>query len=129
MKMTMGYWLFAAGLLAACTNFVEPKAGAERLVKLKAEPAGCRFLYELDADANFYGEDDAERYVENRIAEKSGNAYWIKSKEKKQNEWKPFAPEYSYAIVANVYECGQPAADGRRPAADLPLAADGASLL
>jgi hypothetical protein len=91
--------------LCACNNTLDIKPGAEKLTRLDAEPTSCTYLYQLDADANFYSESDALRYVENRIAEKSGNAYWIKSKEKRQNTWKPFAPEYSYAIVANVYNC------------------------
>lgn len=92
--------------LCACNNTVGTKAGANKLVRLHSEPANCQFLYELDADANFYSEADAVRYIENRIAEKSGNAYWLKSSAKHQNEWQMFAPEYSYAMKANVYECG-----------------------
>jgi len=91
--------------LCACNNTVDVKEGANKLVRLHSEPTGCQFLYELDADANFYSEADAVRYLENRIVERSGNAYWLKSNTKRQNEWKMFAPEYSYVMTANVYDC------------------------
>jgi len=97
--------LLSVLVLVACNNTVDVKEGANKLVRLHSEPTGCQFLYELDADASFYSEADAIRYLENRIAERPGNAYWLKSNTKRQNEWKMFAPEYSYAMTANVYDC------------------------
>jgi len=97
------YILIPVLFLAACTNYV--KKESDSLVKLAVEPKNCALLYTMDADANFYSEDDATRYVENQIVKKGGNAFFIIKKEKHQNEWKMFAPEYSYAITANVYDC------------------------
>jgi hypothetical protein len=99
--------LIAIMALCACNNTVEPRPGAGKLTVLLRPSSECEFLYELNADAKFYSEADAMRYIENSIADKSGNAYWIKTKERRQNEWKPFAPEYSYAITANVYDCSE----------------------
>lgn len=89
--------------IAACTNYV--KLESDVLVRLTAEPKNCTLLYTMDADANFYSEDDAVRYLENQIVKKGGNSFFVTKKEKHQNEWKMFAPEYSYAITANVYDC------------------------
>jgi hypothetical protein len=91
--------------LCACNNTIDIKSGADKLTRLNAEPTNCIYLYQLETDANFYSESDAIKYVENRIASAEGNTYWFKSKEKKQNKWKPFAPEYFYQIVALVYNC------------------------
>ncbi len=91
--------------LFACTNSVKPESGAAALIEIKSASVECKFLYMMDADASFYSEADAIRYVENQIAKKGGNSFVIVKKEKRQNEWKMFAPEYSYAITANVYDC------------------------
>ncbi len=88
---------------AACTNYV--KLESDNLTKLTDEPKNCTLLYTMDADANFYSEEDAVRYLENQIVKKGGNSFFITKKEKIHNEWKMFAPEYSYAITANVYDC------------------------
>lgn len=92
-------------VLCACTNSVKSESGAAALTEIKTAPAGCNFLYAMDADANFYSESDAVRYVENQIVKKGGNSFVITKKEKHQNEWKMFAPEYSYTITADVYDC------------------------
>lgn len=89
--------------MAACTNYVELQS--DNLKQLKAVPSDCTLLYSMDADANFYSKEDAVRYVQNQIAKKGGNSFFITKSEKIQNEWKMFAPEYSYAITANVYDC------------------------
>ena len=90
-------------LTTACTNYVKSESG--NLIRLKSEPQNCTLLYTMDVDANFYSEGDAIRYVENQIAKKGGNSFFITKNEKHQNEWKMFAPEYYYAITANVYDC------------------------
>jgi hypothetical protein len=97
------YLLIYVVALSACTNYVKPESA--NLTKLTSEPKNCALLYTMDADANFYSEDDAIRYVENQIVKKGGNSFFITKKEKHQNEWKMFAPEYSYTITANVYDC------------------------
>ena len=97
------YLLMSVIALAACTNYIKPES--DNLTQLKSEPKNCTLLYTMDADANFYSEDDAIRYVENQIAKNGGNSFFVTKKEKHQNEWKMFAPEYSYAIIANVYDC------------------------
>lgn len=97
------YILIPILAVAACTNYV--KTESNNLVKLTSEPKNCALLYTMDADANFYSKDDAIRYVENQITKKGGNSFFITKEERHQNEWKMFAPEYSYTIKANVYDC------------------------
>ncbi|MCL1891983.1 MAG: hypothetical protein FWF97_01655 [Alphaproteobacteria bacterium] len=92
--------------LAACSNTVKLKSGADELVQLKAEPTACTFLYQLESDVSMYSEDDAVRFVKNQIAARgNGNAFWIKSKDTRQNEWRMFAPERSFVMTTLVYDC------------------------
>lgn len=93
--------------VAACGNMVKNKNGSQYLVQLDAEPVECTFLYKLESEVSVYAEDDARRYLENRIMDQAhpGNAYWITSQRTKQNEWVMFGPERAFVLVANVYDC------------------------
>ena len=105
--------------MVGCGGLVKNENGSERLIKLKAEPVGCTFLYKLESEVSVYDIDDARRYLENRIVDQArpGNAYWITSQRTKPNEWVVFGPERAFVLVANVYDCPQPAAI--RTAADI----------
>jgi hypothetical protein len=94
-------------LLAACGNLVKHQNGAEHIKKLDAEPNGCTYLYKLETEVSVYDADDAQRYLENRIADQArpGNAYFITSQRTKPNEWVVFGPERAFVLSANVYDC------------------------
>lgn len=93
--------------VAACGGLVKNKNGSEFLTRLDAEPIGCAYLYKIQTDVSVYNVEDARRYMENAIVEKtvSGNAYWITSQTTKQNDWVLFGPERSFVLNANVYNC------------------------
>lgn len=103
--------LFALAL-CACGNMIKNENGSEFLTQLDAEPIGCTFLYKLESEVSVYDEDDARRYLENRIADQArpGNAYWITSSRTRPNEWVIFGPERSFVLTANVYDCPHPRA-------------------
>ncbi|MBE6461400.1 MAG: hypothetical protein E7006_00975 [Alphaproteobacteria bacterium] len=96
--------------VSGCGGLVKNENGSEKLVKLKAEPVGCTFLYKLESEVSVYDIDDARRYLENRIVDQArpGNAYWITSQRTKPNEWVIFGPERAFVLVANVYDCPHP---------------------
>lgn len=93
--------------VAACGGLVKNKNGSEFLTRLDKEPISCTFLYKIQTDVSVYNIEDARRFLENSIVEKtvSGNAYWITSQTTKQNDWVFFGPERSFILNANVYDC------------------------
>ena len=97
-------FLFALG---GCSGFVKNENGSEYIKQLDGEPIGCTFLYKLESEVSVYDQDDARRYLENRIADQArpGNAYWIVSQRTKPNEWVIFGPERAFVLAANVYDC------------------------
>ena len=99
--------LFAAVVMAGCGGYIKNENGSEHLKQLDGEPIGCTFLYKLESSVSVYDQDDARRYLENRIADQArpGNAYWIVSERTKPNEWVVFGPERNFILVANVYDC------------------------
>lgn len=106
----MRNFLLLCGIIlsvAACGGLVKNKNGSEFLIRLDAEPIGCAYLYKIQTDVSVYNIEDARRYMENAIVEKtvSGNAYWITSQTTKQNDWVFFGPERSFVLNANVYNC------------------------
>ena len=98
---------FAAVVMAGCGGYIKNENGSQYLKQLDGEPIGCVFLYKLESEVSVYDQDDARRYLENRIADqaRAGNAYWITSERTKPNEWVIFGPERSFIFVANVYDC------------------------
>ena len=96
--------------LAACGGYIKNQNGSEYLVKLDAEPVGCKFLYKLESEVSVYDAEDARRYLENRIMDQArpGNAYLITSQRTRPNEWVVFGPERSFVLAANVYNCPNP---------------------
>lgn len=94
-------------LLLGCGDFIKNENGSEYLVKLDAEPMGCTYLYKLESEVSVYDSEDAQRYLENRIADQArpGNAYWITSQRTRPNEWVVFGPERAFILAANVYDC------------------------
>lgn len=103
-KIFMGF-LFIS--LVACSGFIKNENGSEYIVQLKSEPIGCEFLYKLESEVSVYAQDDARRYLENRIADQArpGNAYLITSQRTRPNEWVVFGPERAFVLTANVYNC------------------------
>ena len=93
--------------LCACSGFVKPEQGSDKIVKIEGEPIGCAFLYRLETEVSVYDHEDAEQYLRNRIVDQQrrGNAYWIISQRTRPNEWVVFGPERSFIIGANVYDC------------------------
>jgi len=91
--------------LAACNNTVDLKPDAAKLTRLTEEPTNCKFLYDLDSSARFYSEADAVRFMENQIAERGGNSYWMKTMTTTRNEWTPFAPVNTFTMNVKVYQC------------------------
>lgn len=96
--------------LAACGGYIKNENGSEFLTQLKAEPIGCTFLYKMESEVSVYDEDDARRFLENRIADQArpGNAYWITGSRTRPNEWVIFGPERTFILTANVYDCPHP---------------------
>lgn len=94
-------------LLAACTHAIKPENNSDKLIQVKSAPAGCVYLYKLDAEASVYSHDDAISYLKNRIAEqaKTGNVFVLERDETVQNTWVMFGPEYKYLMTARVYDC------------------------
>ena len=99
--------LFALLTLIGCGGYVTNENGSENLKQLNSKPDNCTFLYKLESDVSVYDEDDARRYLENRIAdqEKPGNAYWIISQRTRSNPSAIFGPKNAFIMVANVYDC------------------------
>lgn len=93
--------------LIGCSGYIQNENGSENLKKLDTKPNDCTFLYKIESDVSVYDEDDARRYLENRIAdqENPGNAYWIVSQKTKQNPSAIFGPKNTFIFVANVYDC------------------------
>lgn len=98
---------FIMFIISGCGGLVKNKNGSEFLTRLDKEPIGCTFLYKIQTDVSVYNIEDAHRYLENAIVEKtfSGNAYWITSQTTKQNDWVIFGPERSFVLNANIYNC------------------------
>lgn len=96
--------------MTACGGFIKNENGSEYIKQLDGEPIGCVFLYKLESEVSVYDQEDARRYLENRIADQArpGNAYWIVSQRTKPNEWVIFGPERAFVFAANVYECPNP---------------------
>jgi len=96
-------------LLFACSGWIKPEHGSERLVRLDEEPANCQFLYRLEVEVSVYDRADAEQYLRNRIADQQrrGNAFHIVSQRTRPNKWVVFGPERAFIIGANVYDCPQ----------------------
>jgi len=94
-------------VLFGCGGYVQNENGSENLVRFEEKPTKCTFLYKLESDVSVYDEDDAFRYLENRIMdqEKPGNAYWVISQRTRQNPSAIFGPKETYVLVANVYDC------------------------
>ena len=88
-------------------GYIKNENGSEYIKQLDGEPIGCTFLYKLESEVSVYDQDDARRYLENRIADQArpGNAYWIVSERTRPNEWVIFGPERAFVLVANVYDC------------------------
>ena len=101
------FMFLAAATLFGCGGYIKNENGSEYIKQLDGEPIGCTFLYKLESEVSVYDQDDARRYLENRIADQArpGNAYWIVSQRTKPNEWVIFGPERSFVLVANVYDC------------------------
>jgi len=101
------YMFFCFGALVGCGGYIKNENGSEYIKQLDGEPIGCVFLYKIESEVSVYDQDDARRYLENRIADQArpGNAYWIVSQRTKPNEWVLFGPERAFVLVANVYEC------------------------
>lgn len=95
------------GMLTACTNSIKNENNSEMLIRLNSEPTDCKFLYKLNTNVSVYSEQDAVRYMENRIVEQQnpGNAYMLVNKDVLQNEWVMFGPEHKYNLTAKVYDC------------------------
>ena len=106
MKKYLYLFLVAVGL-CACGGYIKNENGSEYLKQLDGEPIGCVFLYKIESEVSVYDQDDARRYLENRIADQArpGNAYWIVSQRTKPNEWVVFGPERAFVFTANVYDC------------------------
>lgn len=96
--------------LFACGGFIKNENGSEYIVKLDSEPTGCVFLYKIESEVSVYDSEDAQRYLENRIADNSrpGNAYFVTSQRTRPNEWVVFGPERAFILTANVYDCPNP---------------------
>ena len=94
-------------LLVGCGGYIQNENGSENIKRLDSKPDNCTFLYKIESDVSVYDEDDARRYLENRIMdqEKTGNAYWIVSLRTRQNPSAIFGPKNSFIFVANVYDC------------------------
>jgi hypothetical protein len=105
MKKLLMFALAAA--VAGCSGMIEPEVGSNDLVRLKAEPIGCQFLYKLESEVSVYDTKDAEQYLRNRIVDQQrrGNAYWIVSERTRPNDWVVFGPERAFIYTANVYSC------------------------
>ncbi|MDR0804053.1 MAG: hypothetical protein LBO08_03135 [Rickettsiales bacterium] len=99
--------LFLALLVSACSGMIKNENGSENLVKLNDEPVGCQYLYKLESEVSVYDAEDAQRYLENRIADQArkGNAYWITSQRTRPNSWAVFGPERAFVLNANIYKC------------------------
>ncbi len=99
--------MFFMVALCGCGGFVENENGSQYIKQLDGEPIGCIFLYKLESEISVYDQNDARRYLENRIADQArpGNAYWIVSERTRPREWVVFGPERSFVLAANVYEC------------------------
>lgn len=93
--------------ISACGGMIKNQNGSENLVRLNRAPTDCKFLYEIESEASVYEKDDAVIYLENRIAERGGNAnaYMITDQYSKSNEWVMFGPERAQVLAANVYYC------------------------
>lgn len=100
----------ALSILCACGGYIKNENGSEYLTQLNAEPIGCTFLYKMESEVSVYDEEDARRFLENRIADQArpGNAYWITSSRTRPNEWVIFGPERTFILAANVYDCPHP---------------------
>jgi hypothetical protein len=94
-------------LLVGCGGYIQNENGSENLKRLDSKPNNCSFLYKLESDVSVYDEDDAIRYLENRIVdqENPGNAYLITSQRMRQNPSAIFGPKNTFIFVANVYDC------------------------
>lgn len=101
------FMILSAFVLFACGGYIKNENGSEYIKQLDGEPIGCTFLYKLESEVSVYDQDDARRYLENRIADQArpGNAYWIVSERTRPNEWVIFGPERAFVLVANVYDC------------------------
>lgn len=102
--------LFAVLFLAGCNSLIKNQNDSEKLIKLDAEPKDCVYLYKIQSQAAVYSSEDAERYLENQIAEDNsvgGNAYFVTDQAKRPNRWIPFAPENTFVLSANVYNCSK----------------------
>jgi len=107
-EIIMKKFLFLCLLaLVGCGGYIKNENGSEYIKQLDGEPIGCVFLYKIESEVSVYDQDDARRYLENRIADQArpGNAYWIVSQRTRPNEWVLFGPERAFVLVANVYEC------------------------
>ena len=106
MKKYLGS-IFALLMLAGCGGYIKNENGSQYIKQLDGEPIGCIFLYKIESEVSVYDQDDARRYLENRIADQArpGNAYWIVSQRTRPNEWVLFGPERAFVLAANVYEC------------------------
>ncbi|MBQ6736675.1 MAG: hypothetical protein IJQ90_04300 [Alphaproteobacteria bacterium] len=99
--------ILSAIVLWGCGGYIKNENGSEYIKQLDGEPIGCTFLYKLESEVSVYDQDDARRYLENRIADQArpGNAYWIVSQRTRPNEWVIFGPERAFVLAANVYDC------------------------
>lgn len=106
MKKYIGMVLGAI-LLAGCGGYIKNENGSEYIKQLDGEPIGCTFLYKLESEVSVYDQEDARRYLENRIADQArpGNAYWVVSSRTRPNQWVVFGPERAFVLTANVYDC------------------------
>jgi len=104
MKKTL---LLIPMVLFGCGGYVQNENGSENLIQLDEKPNDCTFLYKINVDVAVYDEDDAIRYLENKIMEQDnpGNAYTVVSQKTKQNPSAIFGPKNTYIFIADVYDC------------------------
>mgnify|MGYP003479572036 CR=1 FL=1 len=54
------FFIAVLATMAGCGGFVKNENGSENLVKLKAEPVGCTFLYKLESEVSVYDIDEQQ---------------------------------------------------------------------
>lgn len=101
--------IIGASMLALCScgGLISNENGSENLVRFADEPMDCNYLYKVESEVSVYDAKDAQRYLENRIADQArrGNAYWVTSQRTRPNNWVVFGPERAFILAANVYDC------------------------
>ena len=98
------YFLIIGLVMVACARYEKQDNG---LIRLNAEPANCKFLYEIKSSFSGYSEDEAYDFVEKRIVEENafGDSYYIAEEDIVENEGAIFGPKNTYKLKAKVYNC------------------------